>query len=199
MLQEAADVMKGCWEVDRDLILFYDELQVFANGPLYWPLFADTSDTKSKTQSNRLFPVSFQFIDIRMGGTLTLYWATLTILWSGMCHLYELIGSLTVLKPTANGQLAGTFMASPTSDDSEEFTLPPPGHCKDFSTMAHNVCQSVEFCMNDEAGVPAMIAPLNMIIDALVSWPDYDHEVLWAKETLERIQQRGMRSIKYLR
>lgn len=199
MLQEAVDLLKGCWEADRDLTLFYDQLKDFAKGPLYWPLFANTSDTKSMTQSNGLFPVSFQFIDIRIGTTLALYWATLTILWSGMCHLYELIGNLTLLNPTVNGQLAGTIMASPKHDDSGEFTLPTPGHCKDFRTVAHNVCQSVEFCMNDEAGVGAMVAPLNMVIDALVSWPGYDREVLWAKEALERIQKRGMRSIQYLR
>jgi hypothetical protein len=185
LLQSAVDLIKNCSRVNWDLEKFYGELEDVPNGPLYW---AVSSSLGREQGDATLFPFSYRFLDNQIASVLILYWATLTVLWSGMCHLYETIGRLTTLKPTNEGQLAGTFIVMSASEEPEYFQIPQLGRCRDFMGMALNVCQSVEFCMAEEIQARAVVAPLNMIIDALESWSGYEGEIDWAKAMLARVQ-----------
>jgi hypothetical protein len=79
------------------------------------------------------------------------------------------------------------------------FELPQPTRFKEFPVMARNVLKAVTFCLRDEWGIPAAVAPLNMIIDALSSWPGFEKEIIEANQFLNLVERKGMRIVKYVR
>jgi hypothetical protein len=78
------------------------------------------------------------------------------------------------------------------------FELPALSRFSAFPEMVRNVCQSVEFCLQEELGLSTMVCPLVMIIDSLRSWPGFDLEIVWAQNALGSIQNKGVKSVKYL-
>jgi hypothetical protein len=193
------ELLQDCITLDdkiQDLLL---EFELSAGGLLYWAvpskLAVVTEVLDAPVDSDELSSLSYEFPTVQTGTTMMLCWAGLTILWSGVCHIYESISHLTTLSPTVDGKLEGQFN---TDGYSQTFQIPLSTRFTGFPTLARNVCQSVEFCLRDEMSAPTMIAPLAMVVDGLSSWPGFDKEVAWARSQLLDIQNRGMNIVKYL-
>jgi hypothetical protein len=193
------DMLQDCIVLDTKMEEFLHEFELFEGGLLYWAVPSKSlgvTETKEiPFDDEELFYLSYEFPTVRIGTTMMLSWASMTILWSGLCHIYEGLDQLTTLSPTADGKLEGQYTID---GQSRTFQLPPSTRFKDFPTLARNVCQSAEFCLRDEIGIPSMIAPLTMVIDALRSWPGLEKEIAWARSMLLEIRNRGMEIVKYL-
>lgn len=196
----AVDLIQDCISLDDEMQRLLLDLERSEGGPLYWVVPSKqpnvTEVLDGRIDNDDLFSVSYEFHNPQMGITLMISWATLTILWSGVCHLYEYLDQITTITPILNGRLTGSFV---TNGRTHMFAVPPPTRFKDFPEMARNVCQSVEFCMQDSLGVSAMVGPLNMIIDAWSSWPGFEREIAWTKKILILIQNQGVKMVKYIR
>jgi hypothetical protein len=191
-LRYAVDLLQDCIALDGEMDKFLKELESSADARLHWlvpprTIFAVQSFSSSLDDA-------FEFYDLRTATTLMLSWATLTILWSGICHLYEFLAQETVLVPTMDGKLVGHF-----PDAKQQFEILQPTRFKEFPTMARNVLGAVIFCLCDEWGIPATVAPLNMIIDAWSSWPGFEHEIAGANTILDMVEKKGMRIVTYIR
>jgi hypothetical protein len=169
---------------------FYLGLEEYFGGLVYW-----INDSNSEALDD-YGAVSYVFPNYHTGTTMMLFWATTTVMWSGICQLYCLLGSLTTLVPTVDGKLTGQFC---DDGDKQEFILQHFSRFSDFRTMACNVCRSVEFCMQEELGMSSMSCPLSMIIKGLECWPGFESEISWAKSKLERIYRNGMRIVKFVK
>jgi hypothetical protein len=131
-----------------------------------------------------------------MANTLMFYWASELMLWNGLFQLYGVVSSIQLDKRTTS-----------VEDDEDEVStkydmsqLPPLRHRTDLGAVARNICQSVEYCMQDEmrsAGPASVIAPLHILIDTLKHHKQYQRELMWAKAAVDRVEKRGMRFLRY--
>jgi hypothetical protein len=187
-LRPAVDLLNSCIILDGELQLFSHMVESLSRNPLYWEV--------PSASGSELYPICYSFTDSQAATTMGLYWGTMAMGWSGMCHLYRHVTDLTTLKPTSDGFLTGRFSSEDGS--AENFLLPIPTRCKDFATVARNVCKSVEYCFQNENALPGMVAPLHMVLDVLNGWPGFEQEVKWIIDTLATMKKRGMKIMQYL-
>jgi hypothetical protein len=121
-----------------------------------------------------LFPIVFQFPDLETAGNLMILWATRALLWTGRNVLSD------YLKRDAHNEIVF-----------------PSG---DVASIATNVCQSAEFCLNERnsvIGAYMVSMPLAICKSLLQSHGSYRQQVAWMQFTLEALQNRGMQILKY--
>ena len=78
--------------------------------------------------------------------------------------------------------------------------LPPLEHRKDVASMARNICQAVEYCLDQEhrgVGARAITFPLKVAIETLHD-AHCERELLWAEIAMARVDQTGIRIIQHL-
>ena len=191
ILPTALLIIKQCWEVDRDMRTFYENLDGSIPGPLYWPEF---SRTRGTADEKALFPISFHFPDLNIANILTIYWATSTILWSGMSQLYRLVQTLDSTESTPKRDINGSSHSDPSQ-------LPSLDHRLDYRSPARNVCQSVEYCVQDQMlgfGISSVVAPLTILAESLRDDPKFGRENLWISQVLKRVDEQGIRILRHI-
>jgi hypothetical protein len=198
-LKGLINLANKCWEFDARFQKFYNELKSEADGPLYWPVPRPEKGKRraftSKLQP-ALFPVEFHFVDAAVAATLLLYWSCLTALWSGMRRTYEAVDEIARnIKAHICDRHGSTEDLSMIPDTS---SLPPLCHRTAFIEAARCVCQSVEYCLQDDARLPLMLSPLNMVHVVLMDTMQHKAEIMWVREALETVRQRGMSMVRYL-
>ena len=195
-----------CWQIDVGLEQFYTELESSTLGPLYWPKLSLEKSPVDDAELGKVFPVAFHFLNLKISSTLIFYWATLLMLWSGLFQLYRAISALNL-----DCQEIGCCCVSCKDKKSDSgggthihkfdmSRLPPLGHRLDFPSAAWNVCQSVEYCMQESMlsfGPYSVAAPLAIVIDTLKDIPRYGRELSWAKAALARVTEKGLRLLQY--
>jgi hypothetical protein len=191
------DLVPVLFDLETQLLAFYAKAEAKFNGPLYWPVLATSKIFEERNCKGYPYPYSvrFEFPHSRVGIMMMLYWGALTILWSGMCNLYETI-SLN----------CPTFLQSKLPDDqwsdidgiALHLGLPILVQQKDFLTMARNVCQSAESCMDEDLSMPVVLGPLCMVAACLNSGqPEYEVEIRWILECMRILEHRGVGMSKY--
>jgi hypothetical protein len=220
LLLTSLKIVDLCWKLDADLQRFYDHLELSTSGPLYWPKLSTEGNPADDPEQGKVFPVAFHFSNLRMANAVMLYWATCLMLWSGLSQLYNLIPTILIDRQTIdyaadpfcyappNDLNYGTisdYENSPRSLNSIRFDmtrLPPLDYRVDFMPMVRNICQSVEYCMQDEMlglGPSSISAPLNIVIEHLKDHPKYmySRELPWARAALNRVRKGGLRILGY--
>lgn len=187
MLPTTLLIIDQCWEVDEDLRLFYNNLEKTVPGPLYWPKF-------STAEEHSEFPISFHFSDLNMATLLMVYWSTVTMLWSGMSQLYSLVQNMQSHTTTPSDE-------NDSEVQSNQCQLKPLEHRSDYYTTARNICQSVEYCMQDEMlgfGPSTVVPPLTILIETFRDDPNFGREITWIKETLRKAKDSGIRILDHV-
>jgi hypothetical protein len=177
-LSSATALLQRCWELDAKLCKFFEDLGASSPKSLYWTKPCDGSD-RGPPEHTELFPERFMFQDMKIAETLMLYWSLRAILLSLICRIHRHL----------------------TEYGGSSATLPPVEQAYKFPKMARNVCQSVEFCLEDKTtfrGPMTAIAPLRMAFDTLGTWPGFEREVEWIRTALLRVQTHGMHIAPFL-
>ena len=124
-----------------------------------------------------VFPVAYQFENMEMARTCTVYWASLAILWSGMKYVYSLLAPAASYLP----------LLAPGS------SLPPLEHRTDTASLAKNICQSVEYIESQSPsnGAITIVFPLKVAIetmaDSVAAGEGCEKELEWAKALMMRL------------
>ncbi|KAG0649459.1 hypothetical protein D0Z07_4106 [Hyphodiscus hymeniophilus] len=196
MLAFVLGLVDRCWKVDAQLGDFYACLERESLGPIYWPeLSTGIKGLDTETELGQVFPVAFQYLDMRMAHICLLYWATNCILWSGMAYTYQLLFGIAATASLKSG--ASSVGGKPQFDITD---LPPLEHRKDVASQAKNICQSVEYCLLDEhrgLGARAAVFPLKVAIETLHD-AHCDRELLWAQAAMSAVNQTGVQLMKHL-
>jgi hypothetical protein len=191
------ELLKGCWKFDNDMEEFYRELKTSRgpDNPVFWPVLC--AEEEDSGHSDTLATTTFEFADIGVALPMMLYWASLTVVWSGMTDLYNMVDSFVEqFNPVSIPNMPSVSKRNPVY---EKLGIPERGHCGDFIVTARKVCQSVAYCMRHELGRRAAVAPLVMVRDTLLSSsPKYDETIDWIEARLVEIQSDGMNIAKYL-
>lgn len=195
MLLTMLGLIDRCWRVDTQLQTFYKNLEADSLGPVYWPeLSMDTDGGETEVHLGKVFPVAFQYLDLRTAHICLMYWACMAILWSGMGLMYQLLEGVAAANAiSTNEETPGRAL--------DITQLPPLEHRKDVASLARNICQSVEFFMKDEhlgLGARAAVFPLKVAIEILHDSPGCERELLWAEAAMARINDTGIRIMKHL-
>jgi hypothetical protein len=177
-----------CWNIERKMQRLYSNLEAVATGQLYWP----SVSSYSALDDQYPFSTKLEFVDRGIGLTLTLYWAALTVLWSGMCELYELIDRLMAEEQDMTAASRSTDTWPDLESTARKIGQRPLDHRTQFIMPARKVCQSVEYFMNDDFSLAVLLAPLGMISHILPCWPGFEAEMQWTRRALVKIQQRGV-------
>ncbi|EKV17055.1 hypothetical protein PDIG_17050 [Penicillium digitatum PHI26] len=155
-----------CWRIDKQLDLTYDQIR---SQDLYWRV--------PSSQAPTLFPVVFCFRNAQIAATLTLLWATRTLLWSGLCNIYQHLESIPGPVAGYEGSVRGS-------------------RCGEYLSVAHQVCQSVEYFLRDDmllAGPLSVSPALGIVLDSLRNRPGHGPEIAWIQSALEVVRRKGLR------
>lgn len=203
-LHKMLDLIDQCWKCDTALAQFYHEYETQSSGPLYWPETCDQNKRLDGEDKNRFFLSAYHFQNLDVAATLMYYWASLVMLWSGLCHLYMAVAALDLNCQAIDCECIAcdrqTLDGGYHLHHFNMSRLPPLGQCSEFPSMARNICQSVEYCMQEcMRGLgPAVVgAPLAIVIDTLKVIPGHDREVSWAMAVIAEVTERGLRLLKF--
>lgn len=201
LLVRTLAIVDQCWKLDIRLRSFYNRFKKETSGPVYWAELSKfiVSPIEDPTLG-AVFPVAFRFPDMETAHICLLYWATLSILWSGMGFLYNVLAGFQLhLESQKSTPSTGEAEGSSTPGFSTA-DLPPLEHRADVAALAKNICQSVEFCTQAGIGAfPATIVfPLKVAIETLHSSPDCGRELAWAEAAWGKIHGTGIRLLSHL-
>jgi hypothetical protein len=186
-LPAALKMVDRCWKIEAELRQLFTDLENGNPGPLYWPKLSTAVNPADDEALGKVFPVAFHFTNLRTAATCMIYWASLMLLWAVLSHVYQLLGALKVDNTTTN-----------PFDMNQLLPVEPR---IDVLAASRNICQSLEYCMQEEMkglGPTATVIPLMAVIDILPNFPHCSRELAWAKALSEKFSEKGLRLMKYL-
>ncbi|RAL10249.1 Zn(II)2Cys6 transcription factor domain-containing protein [Aspergillus homomorphus CBS 101889] len=175
-----------CWQIDEQLDTIYAAMQDGRSDLLYWPVASSYPARSTAGHCENLFPFVFHFADFETAATLILLWAVRVLLWSGLCNLY-------------NGMFPDCWMLPANKPVGPLRAL---GHRREYISMAKNVCQSVEYLMQDGfllAGPLSVTPALGIVIDSLRYQPGHAAVVAWLRAALDLVRQKGLGVLEHSR
>lgn len=163
-----------CWRVEASLRHFYSKFNDAIAEQSCWILQSIDAYKAVDLNHNTLFSNSIHFNNLLHAYTFIMYWATEILLWLVLSHLYLAFGSNL-----------------PTN-------CPPIATKIDIEALCHNICRSVPYFLQSCMGTlgPSLFAiPLIAVIGSLKDTPGFYRKVTWAKMTLHKIREKGLKLI----
>lgn len=185
------DLINDCWHIDERLDEIYECMRLSTTGALYWPMPSQIDHLANAEDSELMFSVVFRFQNAQIAATLMLLWATRTMLWSGLTNMYQ------HLRAIMGSQGYDSNMAPERS--SEYLRIE---RCGDYMSVADQVCQSVEYFLNDEMLLsgPLSVSPaLGIVADSLKHRPGHVQEIAWIQGALKRARQKGLGVLEHVK
>lgn len=196
-LELILELVAECWQLDQKLDLVDNEIQHAASYRRYNVNSPHKSPLADHDSRNQMFLSDFDFEDSTIARTLILLWATRTTLWSGLCSLYR---HYEGLKEIYHSNSPSNDITNSCKHNESMKSLPELGHREDYLSMAHNVCQSLQYFLQNEMGIIGVLSitpAIGLVIDALRNWPGHAQELHWLQESLDSIQEKGIRVLEY--
>jgi hypothetical protein len=186
---------------------------------LHWPELSTEVNPADDAERGKLFPVAFHFPNLIIAHTCMIYWAALILLWAILMHVYEVLSTLQVhIDDLADAE--GSSCPVCSNADSSHYTsncedggkvaqrakfdvtdLPPIEPRIDVLAAIRNICQSVEYCMQEEMrgmGPAVTVIPLMAVIDVLPIFPHHVRELAWAQAAFNKVNEKGFRLMRHV-
>jgi hypothetical protein len=202
------ELTERCWSLDAKLQVFYKDMERDNLGPLHWPeLAAGLVSTEDETNLGKVFPVAFQFQNLRLAHLCMLYWASSAILWSGMSFTYRLIAGFQAMAMAASTSISVDAASSSNNiinnplQDFDITRLPPLEHRANVASLARNICQSLEYCLSTGQhglGKTMSALPIKVAIETFHDADGCERELAWATKAMEIISGDGARIMGHL-
>ncbi|RLL94673.1 hypothetical protein CFD26_102689 [Aspergillus turcosus] len=200
VLDSTYRLVEECLRIDRTLQDIYEDIRVQVDGPLYWPVLSPSF--KDGVHGQDLFPVIYHFPNLKTASMLMLYWASKALLWATLSNLHDVIQlqghSITapIVEVTSE-----KHDASPNSDEVISIERDSPAlHDRQYMSMACNVCQSLEFCLQEDMsllGTLASSVPVILAIWAIRYRHNDEAELAWLIGASQKMRQ-GLRMWDYI-
>ena len=183
------ELMEELLALEHRMHAYYTELSISCSGPLFWesppPITAIDDLTGSSQSPDPTTGIKLQFHDIEMARILTLYWAMLSMILSGLNDLWGAVQSLL------SSGLLGQFQHVHGS-----LALEP----RDWLEPVRNVCRSADYCKSDLGqGIGAVViaAPLDIVLGVMKSRSGCSAEYAEAKRVREDISRNWLRVLQF--
>ncbi len=212
----AMGLIGRCREMELKLRDFYADFDKGNRGRLYWSKFTTADNSADDVKLGKVFPVAFHFPNIRVAHTCMIYWTTMILLWATLSHLYRVLATTELPNEVLHGladNCSQNFADAESSNaacgedvqlysNQPDFNqLLPLEPRLDVVTAMRNICQSIEYCMQDEMksiGPQATVIPLMAVIDTLPALPHHGRELAWARAAFEKVKEKGFHLLRYL-
>jgi hypothetical protein len=186
-------IIAKCLKVEYALRSLYENFEKSASGPLYWPELSTLESPLDDTSSGKVFPVSFHFPAFFVAQVSTTYWSGMMAVHHQLMYAYNKLAAIessttsssindVLLRQTSAGN--GIYSVVPSDLRSRE-------HSDKWKSMVKNICQSVEYYLQDKMGWPGPISILPLLggcKSCLESIPeDWSREIGWITETIGRV------------
>lgn len=186
IFRETLATIREGLRIEHVIADWYARFKETVSGPLYYPELSKREYMVDQSDLGKMFPVAFRFPSFSVAQNLLFYWVALLSLHA---HLGWVYGTLSRLLEALELIRVGL----PCTCDSEclrHFTmddLPALGDRLDWPrTTAYNICQSIEYCLQDHGrgfGPVAILPVLSMVKGYWVHWPgDWSREIEWVDE-----------------
>lgn len=202
ILDSTYGLVQECLRIDQTLQDIYEDLRLQAEGPLYWPVLSPSF--KNSVQGQGWFPVIYDFPDLRTATLLMLYWASRAMLWATLSNLHDVIKLQGVhgSAPAFVEVTSEKHDPSPSNDKeiSSERNSPPLHDGQIYLRMARNVCQSLEYCLQEDMsllGVLAASIPVTITVWAIRYRHNDEAELAWLMNASQKMRQ-GLRMWTYI-
>jgi hypothetical protein len=181
------DAIAKSLKVESAMRAVYKNFEQSVSGMLYWPDFSTLeSPLDDDTQLGKLFPISFHFPVFFVAQVVTMYWSGMVAVHFLLMYTYAKIPALESIE-TSPSTLEDPLR--PTSAGMRSFE-----HSKEWLSMGRNICQSVEYFLQDKLGVAGLVgilAHLRGYKSCLDNFGDErSREIAWIAERIERIQKK---------
>jgi hypothetical protein len=219
LLLTALKIVDRCWKIEAELRQVYKDFECASPGPLHWPELSTEENSTDDAELGKLFPVAFHFPNLMIAFTYMIYRASLILLWAVLSNIYEVLGNMRVHNGVLGSPAGGSCLICSAADSSHDICscnermkaahiaqfnvkeLPPIEPRIDVLAATRDICQSLEFCMQQEMrglGPAITVIPLMAVIDVLPIFPQCSRELAWAKAAFEKVNEKGFRLMRYL-
>ena len=194
-------VLDRCWDLDNELSKFYEELEASVEGPLYWNMLSEIELLPEEVNSEKVFAVSYHFNDLGTAFTTNMYWLTCILCWRTIMEIYQRIMkfSTPTFPPTIKAE--SPLNTTPPSPSPFLSKLKPLGHRKDLLSLAKNICQTVEYCSQEDKrsqGPGALLVPLLMATLTFRFSPGCERYLAWSRAAMAQLAEKGWRISTFL-
>ena len=185
-----------CLKVESAFQGLYENFEKFISGPLYWPELSTLESPLDNTRSGKVFPISFHFPTFLIAQFMTMYWSCMMVVHHQLRYSYDKLAAIessTALTSTTDSLLW------PTSAGNEFYSAVPSElrsreHSNKVETLARNICQSIEYFLQDKMGGLGPLfehTSLSEYKNCLESvHQDCSREISWITDLMERMQQK---------
>lgn len=172
-------IVERCWMMDAKLRRLYNNLESSNLGPLYWSKFSIQDNPIDDPELGKVFPIAFHFPNLRVAHTCMLYWTASMLIWTMLSSSYRVLDAMQF----------------------DRSRLPVLEDKFDAVSLARNICQSLEYCFQDEMnglGPTIAMIPLHVVIKILKDYPTCSRELSWSKAVAQNVAKKGIRISKYI-
>jgi hypothetical protein len=219
LLLAVLKIVDCCWKIEAELRQFYKDLKSAHPGPLHWPELSTDENPADDAELGKVFPVAFHFPNLMMAFTCMIYWASLILIWAIVSHMYQILGTIQIHNVVPDSPADDSCLDCSNDGGSKDACscedrartahmaqfeinkLPPLERRIDILAATRNICQSLEYCMQEEMkslGPAATVIPLLAVIEVLPIFPHCSRELAWAKAAFEKVDGKGFRLMKHL-
>lgn len=200
-LHNACTVVEEGLRVEDSLKKWFESFQRALPGSLYHAELSKIDSVVDSPELGKLFPVAFHFPASNVGRTLVYYWVSLMTVQSYLCYAYQVLTRLvTSLESIGRRNLPCTCGEGAEGPGRclqhfSTYLLPPFDHREWPRAIAYNICQSVEYFVQDRTRGfgPACVLPALMWVKGFCkSVPgSWDREIAWIDDMAGRIHASG--------
>jgi hypothetical protein len=198
--------------MDACLADWFAHFEATVAGPLYYPELSRVNSTADSPELGKVFPVAFYYPAFIVAQTLVFYWIALIIVHAHMCLMYKKLARLVALLDTVKDDISCTCSGTDDNDSAAAMTclrhfavelLPPLGHRMEWPrTPARNICQSVEYFLQDQMRGVGPVSVLPALVAVKAYWRfasgDWSREILWINDMVGKIQGKGNEIARYV-
>ena len=192
-------------ELNARLDEWFCTLQASVAGPLYHPNLAQLRSKHDDEAQGRIFPIAFSFPSFVIGYTMVFFWIANLITKHQLCLLHGRLSAVEHSPRTVNGYVPTCPFAAGESGALPRDKRPCPCQmdiepldvqAMDWTQHARNICQSVEYFLQDNMGDtgPASIFPALTFAKLYFGLRPRSckREIFWVGEMLEHVSDKGV-------
>ncbi|KAK6065777.1 hypothetical protein SCUP234_12397 [Seiridium cupressi] len=195
ILQYSLDTVCQSLQTEERLADWFGSFEDTVPGPLYYPELSIRQCSSDERALGMLFPIAFRFPAPSVAQNLIFYWTALLSIHAHLISIYDMLSGLMDTLDMIRADLPCTC-DSGCLRHFEMGSLPPLGHRRDWPrTIAYDICQSMEYCLQDNGrgfGLVSVLPVLSVVKAHWTYWPgDWTREIAWVDEVLLELGQKS--------
>ena len=192
LLREKTALIARCQDLDRRLEDWFSSLSEELPLPHYWPRFSNIENPIDQFEEHKVFPISFEFSNLKTAKTLIDYWVLLIILYSTILITYRQLAGSSQTDESPHGPEhpadSRGAQARISPDRSRLPMLADKYKPKNLFSIANNISQSMEYMLSKHTGILGSSWAFFALKAAMQCYKYRPgRELLWLQELMQTI------------